>query len=177
MSGLLFLTSDDFQLQQGVKGQILCNSIQGFSLVLFYSTQCEHCQELVPVFKSLPGTVGGCQFGMINVSQNKHSILMSRQTNTPIKVVPFIILYINGKPYMRYQGPNNAQEITRFIIEVSQKIQEKPKFINDQRSQKVENTNSDIPAYTLGKPLCGDDDSCYFEFVSAYQNKGGSSGG
>ena len=74
MSGLLFLTADDFQLVKGVKGNIMCTGIQGFSLILFYSVQCEHCQSLIPIFKTLPGTVGGCQFGMINVSNNKQCV-------------------------------------------------------------------------------------------------------
>ena len=77
MSGLLFLTSQDFQIQKGVKGPILCTNIQGFSLILFYSTQCTHCQTLIPIFKILHGAIGGCQFGMINVSHNKQCVLMS----------------------------------------------------------------------------------------------------
>ena len=49
MSGLLFLTNDDFVLNKGTKGNILCTSIQGFSLILFYSTQCPHCKSLIPI--------------------------------------------------------------------------------------------------------------------------------
>ena len=60
--GLLFLSANDLTVQKGARGNILCNSIPGFSLILFYSTQCQYCQNLIPIFKSLPGTVGGCQF-------------------------------------------------------------------------------------------------------------------
>ena len=35
MSGLLFLQTEDFGIQQGQKGPILCHSIRGISLVLF----------------------------------------------------------------------------------------------------------------------------------------------
>ena len=111
MSGLLFLTTEDFNTQNGVKGSIMCTNIQGFSLVLFYSTECQHCQSLIPIFKRLPGSVGGCQFGMINVSLNKQCVMMSRNTIAPIKVVPYIVLYINGKPHMRYNGPYVAEEV------------------------------------------------------------------
>ena len=92
MSGLLFLSTEDFHLVKGTKGAIMTTNIPGFSLILFYSTQCEHCQSLIPIFKQLPGTVGGCQFGMINVSHNKQCVLMSRETIAPIRVVPYIIL-------------------------------------------------------------------------------------
>lgn len=174
MSGLLFLTSDDFQITKGTKGNILATNLKGFSLILFYSTQCEHCQSLIPIFKSLPGTIGGCQFGMINISQNKQAILLSRETIAPIKVVPYIILYINGKPYMRYQGPHDSNEITRFVVEVAKKIQERPNYTNNNASKKEDykiksKSDNDIPAYTIGKPLCGEEDNvCYLEFNNAY---------
>ena len=172
MSGLLFLTSDDFQLHKASsKGNIMCNSIPAFSLILFYSTQCVHCKALIPIFKNLPGKVGGCQFGMINVSHNKKCVLMSRQTIAPIKVVPYIILYVNGKPYMRYKGPHHAGEISRFIVEVSQSIQSNKK--NQKIVKKiVKDPKGGIPAYTIGKPLCGtEEDVCYLEFNTAYGKK------
>ncbi len=169
MSGLLFLTSEDFSITKGAKGSILTTTVPGFSLILFYSTQCEHCQELVPLFKQLPGNVGGCQFGMINISQNKQTILLSRETIAPIKVVPYIILYINGKPYMRYQGPHNITEITRFIVEVANKIQERPSFTKKENKEVKHEVSGTIPAYTIGKPLCGEENNvCYLEFNSAY---------
>lgn len=169
MSGLLFLTSEDFGITKGTKGNVLSTNIQGFSLILFYSTHCEHCQDLIPIFKSLPGTIGGCQFGMINISQNKQPIILSRETIAPIKVVPYIILYINGKPYMRYQGPHDIREITRFIVEISKQIQEKPSFMKKETSQNKKETTDTIPAYTIGKPLYGEEDNvCYLEFNNAY---------
>jgi hypothetical protein len=167
MSGLLFLGSDDFTIQRGTKGNILCHTIPGFSLILFYSTRCDHCQNLVPIFKSLPGTVGGCQFGMINVSQNKKCVLMSRETIAPVKVVPYIILFYNGRPFMRYQGPYYRNELARFVIEVSQKVQKKQKF----SAEKVkDDPRGGIPAYTIGHPLKGEGSMgvCYLEFTEAY---------
>ena len=169
MSGLLFLTSDDFMITKGTAGNIMCNRIPGFSLILFYSTQCDHCISLIPIYKTLPGTIGGCQFGMINVSHNKRCVMMSRETIAPIKVVPYIILYINGKPYMRYQGPHDVQEISRFIVDVSKKIQSKQTFTKQDKNVKIDERGG-IPAYTIGKPLYGDgDDVCYLEFNNAYR--------
>ena len=170
MSGLLFLTSDDFQLFRGTKGAVMGTSIAGFSLILFYSTQCEHCQTFIPIFKRLPGTVGGCQFGMINVSHNKSCVLMSRETIAPIHVVPYCVLYVQGKPYMRYKGPQNAKEIARFIVEVSQRAQQSARKRNHKIESKIKkDPRGGIPAYTIGKPLCGpDDDVCYLEFKEAY---------
>lgn len=168
MSGLLFLTSDDFNIAKGTKGNILCTSIPGFSLILFYSTQCVHCQTLIPIFKHLPGTIGGCQFGMINVSTNKQCVRMSRDTIAPITYVPYIILYVNGKPFMKYNGPHDPSEIKRFVMEVASNIQNKQKFSAE--TVKEDPTGRGIPQYTIGHPLYGDcdDKRCYLEFDTAY---------
>ena len=172
MSGLLFLSEEDFVILKGNKGNILCNNIQGFSLILFYSTQCKYCHELIPVFKKLPGTIGGCQFGMINVSKNKEVVIKSQQTIAPIKYVPYIVLHVNGKPYMKYQGPRQMQEISRFIIEVSNKLKDKQQFLN-KNNKKEQDTEEEIgiPSYTIGKPLYGPlDKVCYLEFDIAYND-------
>ena len=167
MSVLLFLSSEDFTVNKGTKGNILCHTILGFSLILFYSTQCEHCQKLIPIFKKLPGTIGGCQFGMVNVSANKTLIKMSKETIAPITYVPYIVLFINGRPFMRYSGPNDINEIRRFVFEVAEKVNSKQKFSEDQ--VKEDPRGETIPAYTIGIPLYGDNEErTYLEFDEAY---------
>ena len=123
MSGLLFLTADDFTVQTGTKGKILCNPIPSFSLVLFYSKQCKHCKILVPIFKKLPGSIGGCQFGLLNIGTNMKVVQKSKGTVTEIQYVPLIILYINGKPFMRYAGKYNKDEIVQFVVSMSKRVQ------------------------------------------------------
>lgn len=169
MSGLLFLQSADFAVQNGVKGDILCNSIRGISLILFYSTKCEHCQTLIPIFKRLPGTIGGCQFGMINVTMERDVVRMSSQTIAPIKYVPLIILFVNGKPFIRYDGPHDENEIRKFLVEVTSKLQTKEKFSSDR--VKEGKNDKEIPAYTVGHPLYGQDNVSYLEFEEAYPGK------
>jgi len=169
MSGLLFLQACDFSVQTGQKGDIVCNNIRGISLILMYSTKCQHCQRLIPIFKRLPGTIGGCQFGMINVSTETDIVLMSRNSISPIKYVPLIILYVNGKPFIRYDGPHTEQDIRQFLLEVTSKLQAKEKFSNADRARENAGKNSrDIPEYTVGFPLYGDDDDFYLEFNEAY---------
>ena len=173
MNGLLFLTSDDFEIARGTKGNILCNKIRGISLVLFSSTQCHHCRNLIPIFKKLPGNISGCQFGMINVSSNKKCVAMSQETITPIKYVPYIILYVDGRPLMKYDGPHESGEILRFVVEVTQKIQSKQKFSDSKKLKKDTKADTSIPGYTIGHPLCGPDDKvCYLEFDTAYNKNG-----
>jgi len=166
MSGLLFLQSSDFHIEAGTKGDIVCHGIRGISLILTYSTKCSHCQRLIPIFKKLPGTIGGCQFGMINVSLDKDIVAMSVNSVAPIKYVPLIILYVHGKPFIRYDGPHEENEIRAFLIDVTNKLQTKEKF----SSEKVKESKNEreIPAYTVGHPLYGDEDVSYLEFEEAY---------
>lgn len=168
MSGLLFLSNEDFNLVDGTRGKIMCHSIPGMSLILFYSTLCEHCQNLIPIFKLLPGTLGGCQFGMINVSTNRECVKMSQGTIAPITYVPYIVLFIQGKPFMKYQGPHDINEIKRFVYEVSQKMCNKQKF-TDSGNVKINKQAGKIPAYTVGHPLCGEDEVCYLKMDEAYR--------
>jgi len=164
MSGLLFLTTEDFQIKTTTKGKnLLCTNIRGISLILFYSTACEHCKKLIPIFKHLPGTVNGCQYGMVNVSANKNLIAMSRTTIAPIEFVPYILLYHNGRPYMRYNGPYNASEIKNFVIEVANNIHKNSIFSADV----VKKEGKPIPEYCIAKPKC-DELVCYLPMDDAY---------
>ena len=165
MSGLLYLTSEDFNVQEGTRGKLLCNTISGFSLILFYSTQCRFCQNLIPIFKQLPGSIGNCQFGMVNVGNNVDLIRMSGQTVTPLEYVPYIVLYLDTKPFVSYSGPSDLGEIQRFVIEIANSIRNKPTFAHPKVQ---EQKGKVIPAYTIGVPLCGTDDVCYLKNDEAY---------
>ena len=163
---LLFLTSDNFNTVKGETGSLLCNNIEGFLLVLFYSTQCSYCQEVIPIFKQLPKQIQGCKFGMLNVSKNNQLVTMSKETIAPLEYVPYIILYTGGKPFMRYEGTINIQSLKAFILDIQQKLKHKEKFTkHNQVKEKITKT---IPSYTLGKPLCGGNKRCYLEFNNAY---------
>lgn len=167
MSGLLFLTYEDFFPIKGSKGPMLGNNLKGLSLVFFYSPSCDHCRNLMPIFKMLPNKIGGCQFAMINISQNRQVVEISRQTVVPISYVPYIVLYVNGKPYIRYDGPHEENEIKRFIFEVANNLQNREKFIqSENKTKQVEKSRN--PQYTIGVPLFGDDDDYYLEFDQAY---------
>jgi hypothetical protein len=165
MSGLLSLTADDFVIQRATKGDVLCTKIPGLSLILFYALECKACQNVLPIFKSLPGRIGGCQFGIINVTQQRECVAKSRMTITPLHIVPYIIMYVNGQPLIVYKGPPDIEQIKNFIIEVAKNIQGKQQFTKG----KIEkDANTSIPGYTIGIPLCGDDNVCYLEWDSAY---------
>lgn len=174
MSGLLFLTNDNFSVNSGTKGKILCNNIKGYSLVLFYSTECVHCQNLIPIFKKLPNTINNCSFGMVNISQNMGIIEKSKQTISPITYVPYILMFIDGVPYMKYNGPSQIEEIKRFIVEVVSAVNKQKFAVNTEKKSQQSNApvldKSNIPSYTTGIPVCAGD-VCYIQFDKGYKQK------
>ena len=167
MSGLLFLTAEDFHLKTDGENTILEHEVNGFTLVLFYSTHCTHCNKLVPIFKQLPGTITGCLFGMINVNKNLSVIKKSENTITPLTYVPYIILYYNGRPYMRYDGPSSIKEINTFVINVTDSIKRQ---IDLDKDNTDDNKHYCIPEYCIARPTKGGltEDTCYYNFTEAY---------
>lgn len=167
MSGLLFLTPDDFNIQRGPKGPVLGNKIRNFSLVMFYSVRCPKCKDLIPVFKRLPGSIGGCQFGICNIDTDRRIIGMSKMTIGPIRYVPYILLFLDGKPITQYD-PNKQytkESIQQFIISVAEHLQKKQKLST---LKNIHTRPNALPTYSLGKPVVGDDDVCYLEAIDAY---------
>ena len=167
MSGILYLNADDFLVKKGDKGNLMCLSydVHGLSLVLFYSNDCQHCNKLMVRYKQLPYNINGCQFTMINVnkSENRRVVQMSNQTIVPITYVPDIILYVDGIPYMRYDGDHEIQSIKTFILDIYQQLQ-KTAFMesNGNRapsssSSTSEQRNSQVPnGSSSGDPSRGE---------------------
>jgi hypothetical protein len=178
MNSILFLSEEDFSIQNGKKGQLLCNNLPGVSLVLFYSKQCPHCVDLFQIFKTIPQIVFGCQFAMCNISTNVKVVRMSQKTIAPITHVPFVVLYVNGRPFMKYNGEKSLKAVAVFVNEVLTRIQSKKNFSS---STKVDHGDDTIPEYSIGIPfnmIC-EGEQCYLTYTEAYkkQQQGSSDGG
>jgi hypothetical protein len=167
MNGLLYLTSEDFTLTTQKDKKLMAHSIKGYSLILFYSNGCQYCPESVDLFKRLPGAVSGCQFGILNVDNNKDFIQKSKDTISQITYVPYILLYIDGIPFMKYNGPPEITEISTFVLDVHKTLQQRQKFSAE--TVKKDPTGG-IPAYTIGHPLRNM--VCFLEFEEAYSSNG-----
>lgn len=124
MSGILFLGNEDFCVRAGEKGNMLCMSgWKGLTLVMFYSKECKYCHNLINKFKQLPTIVNGCKFGMVCVNRNMEIVEKSKNTIAPIEYVPDVILYVDGVPYIRYDGPHEIDNIKSFIFNVYERLQ------------------------------------------------------
>jgi hypothetical protein len=108
---------------------------------------------------------------------------MSQQTIAPVKYVPYIVLYIDGRPFMTYSGPASVEEIGRFIVQTSQNMPKQQPFTQDRSRPQSGPPGSagydsaagsqepGIPAYTIGHPVKGgkNDMVCYVLMKDAYK--------
>jgi thioredoxin-like negative regulator of GroEL len=182
MNGLLFLSKNDFYISETPMGALLNSTIRhGFFVILFYSTQCQYCKAITPIFQQLPSVIHGVQFGMINVSTNTETVHMSRKTIAPIEYVPYIVLYVNGEPAYKYNGPVTVGDIQQFIMTMSKQFGDvKQRFVQPSTNPSAggrpqeKPTEHDspqqrrtIPAYTIGLPFL-ENERTYLEYDEAY---------
>ena len=201
---IIYLTHNDFYIQNkqndgnfsatGVTEPVkLCNKLKGLSLVYFSSNQCSFCDIFQPIFEQLPKAIGGCYFAIINVSNNNQIVKASANSTTPIKYVPYLLLYFSGVPFMRYDGVRDLNSIKTFIFEVASRLQQNSipsagnsirgasmgrqlGAINETQQQmnhhmrKDDDVNSrNIPTYAAGKPK-KTKDVCFLTLDEAYNS-------
>ena len=178
----IFLENGDFEVKKINGSSMLCTNMKGIAVVMFYSTQCSHCHNLIPIFKQLPRAVSGCQFGMANIDLCRDVITLSKETIDPITYVPYIVFYANRRPIMKYSGPHNINEIVKFVTDVAATLKTR-NFFQEQKDGETSDPSSlkkSIPAFTIGVPCemsrhKGDeakqceDDVCYLSDITAYK--------
>jgi thiol-disulfide isomerase/thioredoxin len=171
---LIHLTSNDFEIGQGSKGPSLTIKYPELIFVMFHAdaSRCPHCEELLPEFKKLPYIISGCKFALVNLNRYPDIVRLSNNTTTPLEYVPYLVLYINGKPFIRYEGDKNLQSLAEFVSEFITRLKSQSNFISTQKSTKLEN---EIPPYSIAIPysvVCDDDKGvCYLKYDEAYKKK------
>ncbi len=187
-----FLSDEDFYVDKGQRGQLLCVRIPNISVVLFYSTTCKFCPEAIEAFKRLPKVFPDLHVGLLNVQKSPRVTQLSKETLTPITFVPYIILFVNERPFLRYDGPKNFQDIVSFIKDILGKINMKKTFQQNGNRPLAMSGNNAVPSYDTSIPfnvVCDadrcvlttetfnttkatnsycKDDGCYLDFEEAY---------
>jgi thiol-disulfide isomerase/thioredoxin len=174
MNGIYYLTHREHSLvevpsTQGSTGGTqydLDQKLPGLSMVLYYSKSCKFCKDLQPEFLKLNTKVQGVNFALANVSADNMKIQqMSEASRTPIRYVPYIVIYVNGKYYMEYRGRKDLESMARAIYEISNKIQTGQDFAKG----KVCSNPAGQTAYC--EDGVDDDDVCYLTYDEAYAGK------
>lgn len=165
---LIYLTTNDFYIGDGSKGKLLCNNLKDLTFCFFHADpeRCEHCEELLPIFKKLPHFIKSCKFALVNLNKNPDCIKMSNTTITPLEYVPYLMLYVNGRPFLRYDGERNLQELVDFINEAINRLKTKTKFVDNKNQSKIEDEKL---GYTTGVPynvICDEESGkCYVKYL------------
>lgn len=181
MNNLILISGRDFEMKNVEKGPVLKTRIKGFSLVLYYSNDCQYCSDYIKLFKVIGKYFNQCQYCIINVSKNKNLVKASTQTICPIEYVPLIIFYVDGMPYIKYEGPADLNNIVSFLSELinhlmeqkmKQKQNNKPTFsLGIPVGSKYFNSKSNkIPEFCIAHPF-NDLKKCYVDYSNAYGNK------
>jgi thiol-disulfide isomerase/thioredoxin len=157
---IMYLDSSNFGIGTGTKGKLLFNNVPGISIILIYSTNCGVCTTVIPIFKQLPQYVDKCKFGVINIDKNKDVIAKSLETTMPIKYVPQIIIFHNGKPFVKYTGEKKLEPMVSFFRDTILRVQQSFNF--SKQSEKKKETQIEEE---FGRPynvVCdADSDMCY----------------
>jgi thiol-disulfide isomerase/thioredoxin len=163
-SQLSYLTNHNFTFGKGNKGPLLMNDIPGLSIVFFFAEKCSHCHTAYPVFaEASKMNKSAVKFTIVNLTKNPDIITRSAQTIMPIKYTPLIVMYINGKPYARFDGKVSSTEILKFIGDIIEIVKSQSKTISKKEYENKQATctadGEDCLPYNV---LCDTDgDSCY----------------
>jgi hypothetical protein len=139
--------------------------------VLFHPNPkiCGYSDAAKEAFKQLPFNIGGSKFGLTNLSANPDIITMSKKTIAPITSVPYMILYVNSRPFLRFDDDDRSLEnMVDFMNQVLSRLNTQKKFID--KGAKFE---SEIPKYSVGIPfnvVCDEEKGmCYLNYDDAYK--------
>lgn len=171
---LIHLTANDFELRECNKGQALCMKYPELTFILFHAEpdKCPHCNDTLPEFRKLPYIINGCKFALVNLNRYPDIARMSKVTTTPLEYVPYLVLYINGRPFIRYEGDKNLQALAEFVSEFMTRLKSQANFVSTQKATKIQD---EIPKYSIAIPysvVCDEDKGvCYLKYDEAYNKK------
>ena len=138
-----------------------------------------------PIFEKISQNVPRFRYCVLNADSYKNVAISSLTTTTPIKMVPYLVAYNEGKAVAVYSGPKKYNDVLDFLAENFSKSLERPKF--NRKSPVVARQNSgstahsgskeDMIAYKtdLGVPynIVCNSGQCYLSYDQIYE--GGSS--
>ena len=113
-------TPDDFTMVKTPKGNLVQLLNIELVVVLFYKNEenRQHSNEFIRVFEEIEKTDVECKFGIINVDEYPEQLALAANTKTPIHYVPYVVIYVHGRPYMSYAGKIDSVELVKLITYV-----------------------------------------------------------
>ena len=120
-------------------GKLMKCSIPGLVFVMFSQDGCGICQRVMPMFDGMSNREMRVKFAVANVSKHRGIIGKARTTTTPIKGVPTLIMYNQGKPMAHYKGPRQIPNMMTFINSMvsKAKVPRQQNFVTPTRQQQI----------------------------------------
>lgn len=173
----VFLDEGDFSFTNSKNGKLLSHKLPGLSFVLFYTNGCKYCKIMAETFKKLPSLYKGIKFCMFNLTNKLNFIqTVKKETITPIDYVPYMMVYVNGIPYVQYTGEYDVNKCLAFLSNVEKAIHDskmKSRMTSSLvKKEPVKEEKKRHPC-TLGIPICGDgkrDNVCFVTMKEAYND-------
>ena len=133
MSNLLYLGEQDFYVDKGTKGPVICLQYKDIHFVFFHANKdvCSYCDTAKPEFIKLAQFISGAKFGLCNLSTESNLITKSLNTVIPLNKVPLFILFVNGRPFMNYTGEKTLNHFVEFMQNVIKRLKTQQVFNQD----------------------------------------------
>jgi thiol-disulfide isomerase/thioredoxin len=172
MSNIIYCDDQDFYLSKGQSGKVLLSNSkhkEGIFFVFFFSTKCPNCDVGMEAFTRLirkfPPEV---KFGAININDYPTIIAKAAQSCTPLEYVPYLVLYFRGKPFLRYDGEMNTEDMTAFLTDSIKRIDQKKEFVKTNSKEEMV-----VPEYAGGIPynIVCNKNKCYIKYNDVYNKK------
>lgn len=126
----MYLGEQEFYVDKGTKGPVICCTMKGIVFVMFHANPqvCQFCDLAKPEFMQLAQIIPGAKFGLCNLSQYPGLVQMSYKTITPLNKVPLFILFVNGRPFMNYEGQKQIKPFAEFMQQALARLQSQQVF-------------------------------------------------
>jgi len=113
-SKLVFLGTNNFKLDNNKN---MITNIQGYSMVMFSSSKCQHCANMYSAFAELARRTSFLTLGIVKLEENnsKELIALANRSTIKIEYVPLVVFYNNGLPVMIYSGKGDINDLMEFI--------------------------------------------------------------
>jgi hypothetical protein len=151
---IIQLHAESFKKMKGNRGFVLgIPGMQHLTLIMFYSVQCTYCEQAFPELDKLAKFVEEnnlpIQIAVCDILKNKKVIEESADTVDPIKFVPYMPIYMNEKPYLRYNGKKTAEDMLNYLIEVLKRVDTRQKFVQHKEEEEPKATASEGIPYNV----------------------------
>jgi len=187
MSSVLYLGEQDFYVGKGNRGNVICCNQPGVVFVMFHADPkvCQFCDLAKPEFMQIGQVIASAKFALCNLSRCKGLVTQSFQTITPLDKVPLFILFVNGRPFMNYNGEKQLNAFAEFMQQALQRLQQATIQTNNGGTN-VASFGSDNPVKTahgieydydyitvtnssmIGQVTCTDEGVCYLTAKESY---------